>query len=69
MKVYSLLAVFGFLVASTCSGISPTETALPTDTAPVPVPSTDETPQESTPQSRREARKKARKEQNSESDD
>jgi hypothetical protein len=44
MKVYSLLAILGFVVASTSSGISPEETAQPTEpteTAPAAVPSTD----------------------------
>ena len=41
MKIYSILAVLGFVVASTCSGIKPEETAEPTDTAPAPVPSND----------------------------
>lgn len=38
MKLYSLLAVFGFALAATSSGIAPDQTAEPTDTAPVVAP-------------------------------
>jgi hypothetical protein len=37
MKLYSILAVFGFAIAATASGIAPDQTAEPTDSAPVPV--------------------------------
>jgi len=38
MKLYSILAVLGFALAATASGIAPDQTAEPTDSAPVPVP-------------------------------
>lgn len=38
MKLYSILAVFGFALAVTSSGIAPDQAAEPTDSAPVPVP-------------------------------
>ncbi len=37
MKLYSILAVFGFALAATSSGIAPDRTAEPTDSAPAPV--------------------------------
>lgn len=67
MKIYSLLAIFGFFLGAVSSEISPDETAEPVDTAPVVVEG-EETTETSAPRGRGRGRRN-RRERNTDSDD
>lgn len=69
MKIYSLLALFGFFLGAVASEIAPDQTAQVDDaSAPVPVEETA-TPQEGEASRTARGRRRNRRENNSDSDD
>jgi hypothetical protein len=68
MKIYSLLALFGFFLGAVASEISPDQTAQ-VDESSAPVPVEETTTQEGQPSQTARGRRRNRRENNSDSDD